>query len=85
MPSTEADVFPSAPRSTKLISPRVERRTTLTGPAKAWPFKVEERDVGHMVDSTFVAHGLAWLRERKLAREGAAGEVRTSGSVRATE
>jgi predicted esterase len=31
------------------------------------PSKAEERDVGHLVDPTFVAHGLAWLRERKLS------------------
>ena len=30
-----------------------------------WPAKVEERNAGHMVDWTFMAHGIAWLRERK--------------------
>lgn len=33
--------------------------------AMGWPFKVEERNAGHMVDWTFMAHGIAWLRERK--------------------
>ncbi len=33
-----------------------------------WPSKVEERNAGHMVDWTFMAHGMAWLRERKRAR-----------------
>lgn len=33
--------------------------------AMAWPFKVEERNAGHMVDWTFMAHGIAWLRDRK--------------------
>ena len=33
-----------------------------------WPFKVEERNAGHMVDWTFMAHGIAWLRERKSHR-----------------
>jgi predicted esterase len=27
-----------------------------------WPFKVEERGAGHMVDWTFMSHGIAWLR-----------------------
>ncbi|HSO36026.1 MAG TPA: hypothetical protein VLT33_26040 [Labilithrix sp.] len=30
-----------------------------------WPAKVEERNAGHMVDWTFMAHGIAWLREKK--------------------
>lgn len=33
--------------------------------AMGWPFKVEERNAGHMVDWTFMAHGIAWLRDRK--------------------
>jgi predicted esterase len=37
-----------------------------------WPFKVEERNAGHMVDWTFMAHGIAWLRDRKGARPSAA-------------
>jgi predicted esterase len=32
--------------------------------AMGWPSKVEERNAGHMVDWTFMAHGIAWLRER---------------------
>ncbi len=32
-----------------------------------WPYRVEERDVGHLVDDVFLAHGLAWLRARKRA------------------
>jgi predicted esterase len=32
-----------------------------------WPVKVEERNAGHMVDWTFMAHGIAWLREKKKA------------------
>jgi predicted esterase len=35
--------------------------------ALRWPFKVEERNAGHMVDWTFMAHGVAWLRERSRA------------------
>ena len=27
-----------------------------------WPYRVEERQAGHMVDWTFMAHGIAWLR-----------------------
>ena len=30
-----------------------------------WPARVEERNAGHMVDWTFMAHGIAWLREKK--------------------
>ena len=29
-----------------------------------WPYRAEERAVGHGVDWTFMAHGIAWLRER---------------------
>jgi predicted esterase len=32
--------------------------------AMGWPYRVEERDAGHMVDWTFMAHGIAWLRAR---------------------
>jgi len=30
-----------------------------------WPFKVEERNAGHMVDWGFMAHGMEWLRAQK--------------------
>ncbi|MDB4947067.1 MAG: hypothetical protein JWP97_6601 [Labilithrix sp.] len=30
-----------------------------------WPVKVEERNAGHMVDWTFMAHGISWLRAQK--------------------
>lgn len=33
-----------------------------------WPFRVEERNAGHMVDWTFMAHGLAWLRGQAAAK-----------------
>jgi len=33
-----------------------------------WPFKVEERNAGHMVDWTFMAHGISWLRGRTHAK-----------------
>jgi predicted esterase len=32
-----------------------------------WPYRVEERSAGHMVDWTFMAHGIAWLRSRTAA------------------
>jgi predicted esterase len=32
--------------------------------ALGWPHRVEERNAGHMVDWTFMAHGIAWLREQ---------------------
>jgi predicted esterase len=35
-----------------------------------WPYRVEERNVGHNVDWGFMAHGLAWLRGRTAARSG---------------
>jgi len=30
--------------------------------ALKWPYRVEERNAGHAVDWTFMAHGIAWLR-----------------------
>ncbi len=35
-----------------------------------WPYRVEERNVGHLVDWAFMAHGIAWLRGR-VAVQGA--------------
>jgi predicted esterase len=32
-----------------------------------WPYRVEELNTGHMVDWTFMAHGIAWLRGRMPA------------------
>jgi predicted esterase len=40
-----------------------------------WPAKVEERNAGHMVDWTFMAHGIAWLRERKSHGAGGVQNV----------
>jgi predicted esterase len=37
-----------------------------------WPFRVEERNAGHMVDWAFMTHGIQWLRARVPAR-GAVG------------
>jgi predicted esterase len=37
-----------------------------------WPFKVEERNAGHMVDWAFMTHGIAWLRSRKGSKANAA-------------
>ena len=39
--------------------------------AMGWPSKVEERNAGHMVDWTFMAHGITWLRERTRQSSGA--------------
>jgi predicted esterase len=44
--------------------------------AMGWPFKVEERNAGHMVDWTFMAHGIAWLRARSPA--GARAQARAT-------
>ena len=35
--------------------------------ALAWPHRIEERNAGHMVDWTFMDHGIAWLRSRPRA------------------
>jgi predicted esterase len=32
--------------------------------AMGWPYRAEERNAGHMVDWTFMAHGIAWLRTK---------------------
>ncbi len=32
--------------------------------ALRWPYRVEEREVGHEVDGVFLAHGIGWLRGR---------------------
>ena len=37
--------------------------------AMGWPYKVEERNAGHMVDWTFMTHGITWLRERSPAKK----------------
>lgn len=36
--------------------------------AMGWPYRVEERNAGHMVDWTFMDHGLAWLRAQVRTR-----------------
>jgi predicted esterase len=33
-----------------------------------WPFRVEERNAGHFVDWTFMAHGIAWLRAQRASK-----------------
>jgi predicted esterase len=38
-----------------------------------WPYRVEERDVGHLVDDVFLARGLAYLRGKKRASEVSGG------------
>lgn len=32
-----------------------------------WPYRAEERNAGHMVDWTFMDHGIGWLRSRASA------------------
>lgn len=41
-----------------------------------WPHRAEERDAGHMVDWTFMAHGLGWLRDRARQHAGVAKDGR---------
>jgi len=36
-----------------------------------WPYRVEERNVGHLVDWAFMAHGLGFLRGRAAAKSDA--------------
>ncbi|MDP9001608.1 MAG: hypothetical protein M3O46_16035 [Myxococcota bacterium] len=33
-----------------------------------WPYRVEERNAGHMVDWAFMTHGIQWLRARTSTR-----------------
>jgi predicted esterase len=40
-----------------------------------WPFRVEERDAGHMVDWTFMAHGIAWLRSQTASATAASASA----------
>ena len=40
-----------------------------------WPYRAEERNVGHMVDWGFMTRGLAWLRARAPGRPGAVAEA----------
>lgn len=46
--------------------------------AMKWPFKVEERNAGHMVDWTFMSHGIAFLRERSPANKAGPALVNAS-------
>jgi predicted esterase len=43
--------------------------------AMHWPYRVEERNAGHMVDWTFMAHGIAWLRARTPAKSSEVAEA----------
>ena len=48
--------------------------------ALRWPYRVEEREVGHLVDWGFMAHGIAWLRGRATSgRDAGGGEPRDAG------
>ncbi len=49
--------------------------------AMGWPYKVEERNAGHMVDWTFMAHGIAWLRERTRQGAGAGPALANASAV----
>jgi predicted esterase len=39
--------------------------------ALGWPYRVEERNVGHQVDEILLNHGLSWLRARMHPTRGA--------------
>jgi predicted esterase len=45
--------------------------------ALRWPYRVEERNVGHTVDWGFMAHGIAWLRARAAAQPSPDNDLRT--------
>lgn len=47
-----------------------------------WPYKVEVRNAGHMVDWTFMAHGIAWLRGQKQHDQAKAAGVLSNVSAR---
>jgi predicted esterase len=50
-----------------------------------WPFKVEERNAGHMVDWTFMAHGITWLRSRAHGGKAPAAAAIANVSATTTE
>ena len=62
-----ADLVPALAEAARTVgSPQIRHAGTLGG--LHWPYRAEERGVGHGVDWTFMAHGITWLREKKKAR-----------------
>jgi predicted esterase len=61
----------------KRDSQTAEHSRALAGTFAAlhWPYRVEERDVGHLVDWGFMAHGIAWLRGRSAADAAQGGDA----------
>ena len=57
-------------------SQTAEHSRALAGTLAAlhWPYRVEERNVGHLVDWGFMAHGIAWLRGRAAAAAAQGGD-----------
>lgn len=44
-----------------------------------WPYRVEERNAGHMVDWAFMTHGIQWLRARTPIRPSPVTETTSVG------
>jgi predicted esterase len=60
-PGKRAPIFVGVSAADKATAPD-SRGFAGTLAALGWPYRVEERNAGHMVDWTFMAHGIAWLR-----------------------
>ena len=65
-PGKRAPIFVGVSGADKATAPD-SRGFAGTLAAMGWPYKVEERAAGHMVDWTFMAHGIAWLRSKSRA------------------
>jgi predicted esterase len=63
-----APVFVGVSAADKVTAPH-SRALAGSLAAMHWPYRVEERNAGHMVDWTFMAHGIAWLRAQTPARK----------------
>jgi predicted esterase len=62
-PGKRAPIFVGVSASDKATAPD-SRGFAGTLAALGWPYRAEERAAGHMVDWTFMAHGISWLRAK---------------------
>jgi predicted esterase len=67
--ATRAPVFVGVSAADKATASH-SRAFGATLASLGWPRRVEERNAGHEVDWTFVAHGIGWLRAQSPARAG---------------
>ncbi len=65
-PGKRAPIFVGVSAADKATAPD-SRGFAGTLAAMGWPYRAEERQAGHMVDWTFMAHGIAWLRGKARA------------------